>query len=141
MAGLWNVAEHWVTYPSVFFFLLLFKMKHIFYLCFILYNLGCILFVDFQFFSWFFFTNIVIYLCHSHYHFNVLHVGYGKAIQIVMQAEWLACFWCISNQDQIPGLPGYIILKYFPFQIVLFIHWLYLPCFLLFYLRDRCDSS
>ena len=54
-----------------------------------------------------------------------------KAIQMVMQAEWLACFWCISNQDQGPGLPGCddIILKYFLFEIVLFIHWLYLRCF------------
>ena len=75
---------------------------------------------------------MAIYLCQSHYNVNVQHVGYRTAIQTVMRAEWLACFWCILNQDQVLGLPGYdaIILKYFSFQIVLFIdfihHWLYL---------------
>ena len=58
-----------------------------------------------------------MYFCHSHDNFNVLRVGYGKAMQTVMQAEWLACFWCISNQDEVPGLPGYnIIMKYFHFR-------------------------
>ena len=33
-----------------------------------------------------------------------------------------------------------LILEYFIFQIVLFINWLYLRCFLLFYLCNRYDS-
>ena len=85
-------------------------MKHIvssLFVSFYIISDALSLFVDFEFFSWFFFTNIAIYLCHSHYNFNVLRVGYGKVIQTVMQAEWLACFWCISNQDQVPGLPGH----------------------------------
>ena len=119
---------------SVFFFLMLFKNEAHFFVSFCFLSRYSLIFN--------FFTNIAIYLCHSHYNFNILCVGYGKAIQTVMQAEWLACFWCISNHDQVPGLPGYdIILKYFPFQIILLIYWLYFLCFLLFYLRDRCDSS
>ena len=50
---------------------------------------------------------MAIYLCHSHYNVNVQRVGYGTVTQTVMHAEWLACFWCILNQDQVLGLPGY----------------------------------
>ena len=67
-------------------------------------------------------------LCHSHYHFNLIRVGYGKGIQKVMQAEWLACIWCISNHDQVQ----WYHFEIFSVQIVLFIHWLYLQCFLIF---------
>ena len=130
---------------SVFFFLMLFKWNTFFLSLSVLFFiiLDALYLLIFNFFSRYFFASIAIYLWHSHYNFNVIRVGYGKAIQMVMQAEWLACFWCISNQDQVLSLPGYddIILKYFPSLIILFIHWLYLWCFLLFYLHDTCDSS
>ena len=71
--------------------------------CLILYNLGCIFIRGFLLFTWFFFISIAIYFHHFHYNFNVQRVGYVQAIQTIMQAEWLACFWCISNQDQDTG--------------------------------------
>ena len=47
-------------------------------------------------------------MCHSHYNFNV-RVGYGQAIQMVMQAEWLACFWYTVFQitTKFLGFTGY----------------------------------
>ena len=88
---------------SVFFFRYLNGAHCFVSFCLILYNLGCILFVDFLFFSQFFLTSIAIYLCHSHYNVNIHRVGYRTAIQTVMHIEWLACFWCILNQDQVLG--------------------------------------
>ena len=60
-----------------------------------------------HFYSWIynFFHNFSLqalrFICHSHYIFNVQCVGYEQAFQMVMQAEWLAGFWCFSNQDQV----------------------------------------